>query len=196
MKVSLHESRQCRVAFNGNYAEQLVKLGLLQPSIDRAIIKWERRQTPATGTLHAASVTFPASHLALSCPVGSPRKLISLFDVPLGKALEFGFFFSRDPMDNLEKRFVRANSHPLIYSDMENGESVSTVVRVVDFDPTSLPTPEQLSNKDVTVVGWGLPTAADQTGKNFTTLLWNDPNESGGLLRIMELGGVSITRNK
>jgi hypothetical protein len=197
MKVSLHGSRLCRVAFNERYARQLIDRGILPKSKDRAFIKWERPSTPSSGTLQVASLLFPVNHLALDAPKGTERKPIAIFGAPVrDKAVEFGFFISRDPIDELQNTFVRSNGLPLVYSTLDSGESVSTVVRVRDFDQSCLPTPEQLQTPEVTFLGWTKANAPGQTAKNCNIVLWNDPGLENGILRAIEIGGVSVTRNK
>ena len=83
-----------------------------------------------------------------------------------------------------------------IYSTLETGESVSTVVRLTDFDPTSLPTPDQLSTPDKTILNWTKASLPGQTANNCNMVLWNDPSTSNGVLQALEIGGVSVTRNK
>ena len=101
-KVSLHGSGVCRVALTDQHYRMLPAQGLLQP-LDRAFVKWRRLETPERGAVHVASVIFPSDHLVLPEPSGTYRKPLLFFgEAPLGKAAEFGFFFSRESVDALE----------------------------------------------------------------------------------------------
>lgn len=192
-KISLHASGVCRLALTETQMKLLAAQGLEQPT-DRAFVKWRRATTPASGAVHVASVLFPLDYLHLEAPQTTAKKPIFLFEASEpGHAVEFGFFFSRMPMADLEKKLVRIGK-PLFRSDLDNGESVSMVVRLVEFDPSVLPTTDQLNKAGLRLLNRGALPKAGTEERGLTAALWNKPDD-GESLRILEISGVTLKAN-
>jgi hypothetical protein len=170
--------------------------GLLAPGDDRAFIKWRRAPTPEHGGVHVASLIFPINYLHLDAAVGSSKKPLFQFEAPHDptQAVEFGFVYSREPIDVLEQKLMKIGK-PLFRTGLDNGESVSVVVRLTDFDPAVLPSQDKLNNGGLRVLS---PENMPEPGgerSNLTAALWNKP-EDGGTLQVIEVGGVTMRRNK
>jgi hypothetical protein len=164
--------------------------GLLQP-LDRAFVKWRRLETPERGAVHVASVIFPSDHLVLPEPSGTYRKPLLFFgEAPLGKAVEFGFFFSRESVDALEERFVRADAKPLIGTTLDNGTVVSVATRQIDFDGSVLPTQDKLNCASCTPLSREIYEIEGEK-KDFTGLFWTKP-DTGQILFLYEIGGIGL----
>jgi hypothetical protein len=103
-----------------------------------------------------------------------------------------GFFYSRAPEAELQAKFSRIGT-PLFRTTLNNGESVSIVTRVVEFDPAILPGPERLNAAGLREINYDALPPAGETESNLTATFWNTPNE-GGSLQLIEIGGVSIKR--
>lgn len=192
-KISLHASGICRVAMTDQFYSSLPAKGLVQP-LDRVSVKWTRPETPIVGAVHVASIVFPSDFLVQAKrPEGTYRKPLIIFgDVPPGKAFEFGFFYSREGIDDLRDRFLSVGK-PLCSSKLADGTTVSLVSRVIDFDRSALPPPVQLT----AAPGHILPKeAADPhfEQKGLTAHFWNQP-EDGKALMMYEIGGISLRRN-
>jgi hypothetical protein len=192
-KISLHNSGTCRVAIIDTQFEELAIRGLPRPA-DRALTKWKRKPTPDVGAVHVASVVFPTDYLKKTdTPIGTAKKPLTIFSpAPSGSAVEVGFFYSREPAEALEPKLVKIGK-PLIRATLDNGESVSIVVRQAKFDPAFLPTREKSEGikKLVHVV---IPVGAEMS--DLTAAVWNSPADDGtGCLYIVEVGGVAARRN-
>jgi hypothetical protein len=124
MKVSFHGSGICHV-----------KLALKEAVETK--LRWKRRPTPPTGVLHVATVCFPGGYnKGLKPARGRPKKpLFGIEAAPGGEVIEFGFFFSRDPMKVTEEGFSKAKvGLPMVRIELPNGEAVSVVSRKVRMD--------------------------------------------------------------
>ncbi len=190
IKISLHASGICRVALTARHYKHLADWGLPQPS-DRAFVKWKRTDAPERGVALAAVLVFPTDYLTLEEPLGSPQKpQFNIESARPGHALEVGFFYSREPTESLEPKFLEIGK-PLFRADLDNGESVSMVVREAAFDPSTLPSNDQLKNGG-RLLDPNVPIGIEQ--EKLAMILWNAPKD-GEPLRIIEIGGVTAIRN-
>jgi hypothetical protein len=188
MKISLHESRICRLALTERYMTWLREQGLAPPD-DRAFVKWRRPPAPESGAHLAVVLVFPTDNLHLDDPAwkNSNKPLLHFEPAPSGKAVELGFFYSREAKETLEPRFMEIGK-PLHYADLPNGEFVWLVGREADFDPTCIPTAEfDTARGSLDVLSLGTER------RGLTVILWNSP-EAGEPLRVIELGGTTVTR--
>lgn len=76
LKVSLHGSGICQVAFLNDYVQEVHDRGR-DALKDRTIVRWKRPETPPTGALCVASIRFPTDFLQLDLPEQKTRKLFS-----------------------------------------------------------------------------------------------------------------------
>ena len=192
MKISLHASGICRVAMTDHQSKFLIEQGLMQPEDDRAFLKWRRTDTKETGAVHVVSLIFPIAHMHHEAALGSAKKPLFKFEAPddPAKAVEFGFFFSRVPPEELEQKLVRIGM-PLFWTGLDNGETVSIVVRVSSFDPAILPRTENLNKSQVRILSVdAIPEFGGQRS-DLTAALWNKPKD-GESLQIIEVGGVTL----
>jgi hypothetical protein len=116
IKISLHASGICRLALTDHHASFLQSLGML-PLEDRAFIKWRRVAAPEAGAHLALVLVFPTDHLHSDDPKWeNSRKPLFIFKpAAAGKALEFGFFYSREAKETLEAKLIRIGT-PLFFS--------------------------------------------------------------------------------
>jgi hypothetical protein len=192
-KISLHRSGNCRVAIIDKKWEELGTKGMPRPD-DRAITKWKRKPTPDTGAVHVASVLFPTDYLRnTESPMATAKRpLTVLTPAPAGGSIEVGFFYSREPVETLEGKLAKVGM-PLFRVTLDNGESVSMVVRQTGFDKGFLPPPEKLKKLGGTV-HVEIPGGTEMS--DLTAAAWNCPVEDGsGTLFVAEIGGVTLRRN-
>jgi hypothetical protein len=194
-KISFHSSRRCRVAFDKRYAEKLVERGIFPPEKDRAFIKWIRPETPPKGALLVASLIFPVDYLKNEPPKGKPNRPLIIFeaDAP-SRAVELGFFYSLEPLEALEQKLLKIGK-PLFRADFENGESVSMVARIRDFDPKCLPGPDELKKTSMKALSPEDLPAPGSEQTNLNLIFWNQPTGAQPL-QIVEIGGVTMKRDK
>ena len=190
-KISLHASGICRVALTEEFYNSLPTKGLLQP-LDRAIAKWRRSETPARGAVHVASIIFPSDYLVHAKPEGTYRKPLIIFgDVPPGKAFEFGFFYSREEIDDLGERLEKVGE-PLFSTKLDDGTTVTLVSRLIVFDPSVLPTPEQLRGAHGRIFSKEA-TKPEYEKTGLTGHFWNQPDDGKSLI-MYEIGGLALRR--
>jgi hypothetical protein len=191
-KISLHASGICRLALTEQHYDSLPGEGLPQP-LDRAFVKWRRSETPPIGAAHVVSLIFPSDHLVQPEPAGAYRKPLMIFgEAPLGKAMEFGFFFSTEEMSALEPRFL-AIGKPLLSTKLDNGTTVSIVARVIDFDRSVLPSQLQLDGAPGRILSREV-NKIERELAGLTGFFWNSPTD-GGSLMLYEIGGMALRRN-
>jgi hypothetical protein len=192
LKISLHGSGVCRVALTDRLYSALPGIGLSQPA-GRALIKWNRAEIPERGAVHLMSAIFPSDHLVLPEPTATYRKPLLIFgDPPAGRAIEFGFFVSRENLFAMEERFLRIGK-PIVGSLLDDGNTVTVVVRETDFDPSVLPPQERLESSTCTVLSPELYAIQGVQG-GFGGLFWTKPKD-GEALFLYEIGELSLRRN-
>ena len=192
-KISLHQSGICRVALTEKHFSALLSDGLTQPR-DRALIKWKRPPTPDIGAAHVASIIFPTEFLKLPEPQGIPKKPLIIFGAaPPGKAVEIGFFYSREDPATLEPKLLQIG-HPIVCTTLDNGEMITVVAREADFDRAVLPSQDKLDKSSSNIHSKDVHAIKDEL-KNLTGMFWNDPGDVGSLM-IIEVGGMSLRRNE
>jgi hypothetical protein len=191
-KISLHSSGICRLALTEQHVKLLIAQGLPLPP-DRAFVKWRRSPTPPEGASFVVVLVFPTDYLRLAEPEATYKKpMVFLEPAGAGKALEVGFFYSRESAASLEPKFL-AIGKPLFYTDLDNGDVVWMVVREVEFDATTLPSSEKFNSAGMRLLDREALTAAGERS-NLNAILWNSPKDEEAL-RVIEIGGVKVMVN-
>jgi hypothetical protein len=188
-KISLHSSGICRVALTDTQFRALAEQGLEQPP-DRAFVKWNKKSTPLVGAHHVFTVVFPTDYLKQPKPQGTVKKPLVIFGAaPAGKAVEVGFFYSREDQRTLEAKFDRIG-RAVICTTLDNGDTVSLVKRVADFDRSVLPSQDKMDRARATMLTKDMHNVEDE----HTGMFWNKPDD-GGTLILIEVGGITLRRN-
>ena len=189
MKVSLHQSGVCRVAFTKQFADTLEDKQLPRGG-NRAFTVWRRPETPASGALLVASILFPTAFLCCDPP---PKKKLNMIMAPASKdaAIELGLFFHRVSPDDIADGFAKMGT-PYVSCDLGENEWVSFVFRETPFDAKGFA--EMVKGK------WpGKATASRefQPGESIDAnmLILNDPKEEGHLC-ICEAGNVIVSKSE
>jgi hypothetical protein len=187
-KISLHASGICRLALTEQHITLLRRQGIAPPD-DRALVKWRRLPAPENGAHLAVVLVFPTDNLHLDDPAwkDSSKPLLLFESAASGKAVEIGFFYSREAKETLEPRFMEIGK-PLFYTDLDNGEFVWLVAREADFDSTIIPMGEQFNGTGLLDA---MPIGSERHRLN--AILWNAPKD-GEPLRIIEIGGITVAR--
>jgi hypothetical protein len=187
LKVSLHRTLICRLAFTDKQVALLKEQGLNAPT-DRALVKWQRLPAPVEDAVHVVSVIFPTDYLCLPAPEGRSTPILRFKAAPPGKAIEFGFFFSREAEATIEGKFIQIGT-PLVRTTLDNGETVSIVAREMEFDRTAIPSGESGAGS---LRFYDKTAFLDQGGelKNLTGILWNTPKD-GESLHVIEISGIA-----
>lgn len=193
VKVSLHASGACQIAFDkeSGYWDRLVAAGLA-PRPDRAITSWQRAPTPQTGACHALSILFPTDLLRARVP--HPRrkpgkKLILIEPAPLGYAVEWGFFYSCQHPNRFGRR--SANQGVLMgYTELPNGEYLTSIARHIAFDPNVVPAVETWRN--VRPLTKDLPAPGERM-RGLSAFACNAPGD-GQAGQLVQLTGLELRR--
>lgn len=154
--------------------------------------RWKRPPTPDIGVLHTATVGFPGGYNKCFRPAsGTPKKkLFGIKAAPEGKMIEFGFFFSREPMDRTEQMLGRF-AWPIVRFEMPDGEAVSVAARMTELNEESLAT---LRNFQIPI---GAITEVEprQTIENVAAILMNDPSQDTPLF-LTSIQGIDLIRRE
>ena len=185
-KISLHPG-ECRLAITKEYLARRAGRNLPRPQ-DRALDTWRRAPTPTDGAALAAVLVFPTDLMKLSVPIeSSHQKPVLLFEAARpGMAIEVGFFYSREPDLTLEQKFLEIGT-PISSADVGNGEWVSVVVREAPFEVAEIAPSEH-------VRVFAPDFSAAEEHQKLTAILWAAPRD--GALRVIEVSGVTVTRNQ
>jgi hypothetical protein len=188
-KVTLHKSGFCRFALTETGADSVDPRALPAPN-DRVFVRWKRPPAPAQGAHLAVSVCFPTDYLRMPPPKGSAKKPILIFEAaPPRKAVQCGFFFSREGASTLESKFLEIGK-PIFSWDLPNGESVWLVATEADFDASVLPE----ASSSLRALDPADLLAPGTERKNLTAVFWNAPQD-GDPLQMIEIGGVTVRGN-
>jgi hypothetical protein len=194
-KISLHSSGVCRLGLSKQHFAFAVERALISPGEDRAFVKWRRPPTPAIGAALVVVLIFPTAFLGSDAPTATAKKPLVIFEAAAqGKAVEIGFFYSHEPGITLEAKFLEIGK-PLFRTELDNGETVWIVARQADFDPTALPTTEKINSGAGRLLD---PDAFAEVGverRGLTGAFWTSPRD-GEALRVIEVGGITMRRNR
>jgi hypothetical protein len=192
-KISLHASRKCRIALTEQRFKALPGEGLSQPT-DRALMKWERAETPENGTHLAVSLLFPTDYLRAPEPVATLTKPLLIFEAAsAGHAVEIGFFYSRASGETLDADFRRIGI-PINTTKLDSGDYVTAAVRTRPFDPSVLPSQEQMDRSQGHMLSKDVYTIETERG-GLTGIFWNAP-AYGEPCMVVEIGGLAVRRAK
>jgi hypothetical protein len=186
-KISLHPLNgkpygNCRLAFDDKHYRWLGEQGHVRPD-DRTFLKWKWPPAPATDAACAVILVFPTDRLTLGHPGGTRSKLLFILEpAPAGMAVEVGFFYSCEPVETLDAKFLTIG-FPVFRWDLPDGESVSMVARHAPYQrPVLAPT-------GVQVIAPDFPLGIEQTGLH--AIMWNAPAD-GEPLRVTEVGDAKV----
>jgi hypothetical protein len=189
-RISLHQSLICRMAFTEKHMAELRQHSLDVPA-DRASVKWRRLAAPEDGAIHVVSLIFPTDYFRLPHPQGTYRKPVLIIDAaPPGKAIEFGFFFTREVKATVEPKFLRIGQ-PLIRTMLDNGETVWVVARETELDREAIPSAERWAG-NVRFHHREAFLGESVQLDGLTSMLWNTPKD-GESLGVIEIGGVTAS---
>jgi hypothetical protein len=189
-KISLHPLSEkpydnCRLAFTKDYYRRMGEQGLDRPN-DRALVTWKRSAAPTTDAQCVVILVFPTDRLTLGHPGGAHSKPVLILEpAPAGMAVEVGFFYSCEPLETLDAKFLTIGI-PIFRWDLPDGESVSMVARHAPYQrPVLAPT-------GVQVIGPDFPLGIERTGLH--AIMWNAPADSEPLC-VTEVGDVKVRRS-
>jgi hypothetical protein len=188
LKVSLHENGIGYVAYTRPYLELKRAEGI--SLANKTVMQWKLPIPGAVGAVHVASIILPGDFY-YSEPLRPEEKSKTLvLGIEDKSAAEIGLFLSREPQESLEPQFTKIGT-PLALTTLDNGLSVSIVVRSRRFDPADLPSTEKLGRAQMTLLKMQNDIVESD---NLNAMFWNDPGD-GGTLQVVDIGGVKLTRN-
>lgn len=130
LKMSIHKSGECQVAFTTEFIEKIKALGTW-PKRSRRLDKWSPKEL-SNGVALAARIIIPTSELS-KLPISEREPVISIPAAPLGKAVEFAILLTAPharvtgwPGKRSMKTQLIAKSH------LPNGNTLWVVNRTVD----------------------------------------------------------------
>ena len=199
LKLSLHRidpnpalDRFCQLGFTDKQIALTTKAGLPPPT-PKYMFRWQRPPSPSRGALHVASIIIPTDLLNRNPPPMPSRRPQFLFaPAPSGHALEFLLFYSLEPASALEERFQRIGM-PLVYNQLENGETVHFIWRPVSFDTGAFLAQDwtKTSPQPLSRAVNELAPGASLSG--LTAFIANEPAIDGHI-RLAEVSNAAITK--
>lgn len=184
-KVSLHKNGIGYVAYDRQFRTRMQNSGISLPS--KSISEW-RFPAPATiGAVHLAVVRLPADFCTHDVTPSIQQKKTLVLGIEEGCAAEIGVFASYEDMQTLEDRFLKIGN-PLFAVRLDNGVTISIVVRSTTFDPSILPTSDKLNHSKRIEFMAG---SDIQNKDNLNMIVWNHPGD-GEALQVIDIGGVHI----
>lgn len=187
-KVSLHANGRGYVGYHKPYFENKRAEGINIPS--KTALEWKLPAPGRSGAVHVASLLLPSDYCRSSPPSDRAKSRTLVLGLEDGCASEIGLFYSKEDQSSLEKQ-LRSIGMPLVMVTLENGLRVAIVVRSVPFDPSVLPTGEQLLRSK----GLLLQQSRDvPDNDNLNAMIWNEP-AAGEALKVIDVGGVRWKNN-
>lgn len=184
-KVSLHKNGRGYVAYEKRYYKEDKIVGTSFPS--RTLTEWALPKPEIAGAVQLAVIRLPADFCTGEATPDVRKKKALVLGVEKGCAAENGVFASVQEMQSLEEGFQRIG-RPLFAVKLENGITVSIVVRSAAFDPSVLPTSEQLNtSKKVEITEY----KSLEHRENLNMLIWNKPGD-GEALQVIDVGGLKV----
>jgi hypothetical protein len=190
LKISLHDDCNCRLAIPDEGVTAMKQQGLDAPD-NRAFVEWYRKPAPEEGANHIVSLIFPTDYLRLPLPEASYKKPVLIIQAaPPGKAIEVGFFSSREADVTLELKFLQTGK-PLCRTTLENGETLWLVIREREFDRAVIPSEERWAEGERF---HDKQTFVDESVQlnGLMSMLWDSPKDEE-TLRVIEIGGVAAS---
>jgi hypothetical protein len=177
LKISLHKSRHCHLAFTSQYWKKEGPTGIARP----AIFTWYRSETPDKRATVLASLLIAEEFLA---PWTAPHdKFVQRLPSPgVGKAYKITFIFSRIPIEDLvDDKWLVLGQCNLI-----SGEQFVIISALVDFD----------ANRFFQTVSFNVPfdrhlVLTNVVDPGLRALVYSDPNETGEL-QLSDVGGPAL----
>ncbi len=187
MKISLHDDWNCRLAIPDEGVMAMKQQGLDVPD-NRAFVEWYRKPAPEEGANHIVSLIFPTDYLRLPLREPSYKKPVLIIQAaPPGKAIEVGFFSSREADATVELKFLQIGK-PLCRTTLENGETLWLVIRETEFDRAVIPSEERWPESEIFHDRQAFVDVGVQLD-GLMSMLWDSPKD-GETLRVIEIGGV------
>ena len=189
LKVSLHENGIWYVSYDKEHFQSKKRLGIMIPS--RTVHEWALPVSGTIGAVHVASLFLPSDYChsePLSERAKSNTLVLGLED---GSTAEIGVFFSYEEQLALEQKFLQFGK-PIVIATLDNKLRVSIVVRSRRFDPSVLPSDEQLRYSKLILLHQPGEIAGTN---NLNAMLWNDPSD-GEVLHVVDVGGVRLKNSE
>jgi hypothetical protein len=175
--------------------EFAVERGLIPPGEDKAFVQWRRPPAPDTGAELVVVLVFPTDFLRSDAPTVTVKKPLVIFEAAAqARAVEIGFFYSREAGITLEPKLLEFGK-PLFWTELDNGETVWMVSRDADFDPSVLPSTEEINSGAERLLNPDAFAEVSVEERGLTGAFWTPPKD-GEALRVIEIGGISMKRNK
>jgi hypothetical protein len=194
-KISLHKSRVCKLGLTKEHFEFAVERGLIPPGEDKAFVQWRRPPAPDTGAELVVVLVFPTDFLRSDALTVTVKKPLVIFEAAAqARAVEIGFFYSREAGITLEPKLLEFGK-PLFWTELDNGETVWMVSRDADFDPSVLPSTEEINSGAERLLNPDAFAEVSVEERGLTGAFWTPPKD-GEALRVIEIGGISMKRNK
>jgi hypothetical protein len=186
LKGSLHESGLCYFSITTEHHARMTSTGTARER--RALTRWKRVPTPASGLVRAVSILFAAEYLQRNfTPVVEQNT--TLIDVPKsGETITVDLVFGRMPGGEL---LLRANQRNLGQVTLSSGEEFLIIAGLVkDFDAEGFRRTHQPFSKGSDVGFFQKPPHSDPDHLRGAIML---PADNGGVLRIVEIGPAYMT---
>jgi hypothetical protein len=184
IKISLHQSGECRVAITKQHLKRMLKQGLPPPAA-RALYVWRRRTDLGVSVPLVVHLIFPTDYLTAERPIGKSNKKVIIYEGSAGSAVEFLFFYSQGHTLTTLGNTLAQIGRPVFRTELDNGQCVSMVARQAHFDPGVLPPSTKVNGRIISGA------VTDETSSNVNAFLFTGPADQEPL-QVIDIGGVSL----
>jgi hypothetical protein len=191
LKISLHaNNHRGYVGFDRNYFRRKQAEGRLQLPT-KTMFEWELPRPNAGEAIQIASLIVPSQFMACEAHPYVSQKKVIVFGVESNCALQVLIFLSNRGEEIPERLFLEIGQ-PVFETKIDNWFKVSVVARSVTFDPSILPSMDQISRSRFHQLLSAEALASQSSPSNM--LLWNEPKDRAAL-EIIDVGGIAVMRN-
>lgn len=192
MKATFHHKNAdgyCHLAVTRPHRERMMQDGRDMPKLSDEL-QWHRPSAPPPGQppVWAAQVVMPRAYLA-PCGYITDKPVIALLPAAPGKATAVNLYFTRTPREGWE---FSGGLRLLGDVDMSTGEIALLVAGEIPFDADDF-TARHQPKVNSSAPRFLTKRTEVRSEEPHRAMFYTDPNSDGGALRIVDVGGLTVT---
>jgi hypothetical protein len=186
LKISLHKNGIGYLGFDKKYHAALQNDSIY---LARTSHQWKLPQAEGDA-VPVASILLPAASFGQAAFESNKTIELGVSDEEL--AAQITIYYSRGgDAEEIDKQLVESGT-PMLQTVLDDGRIFYIVAGQTTYDPTIIPS-GPLQNGTQTLLDKNALTASAEDYEHLNAMMWNKPPD-GGMLRIIDVGGVKIHR--